>query len=185
VVAADARRVLWQRRDVPGLEWCELSVGSDASRLRGTLVLARDAVPLMISYTIELDDGGRTRRVRISADGAAPVDIALEADGAGRWLRDGLVVVDSPDALDLDLSFSPATNTLPIRRLGLAVGESREIGVAWVLYPSFEIEYGRQTYERLGDRRWRYRSTGFEAELTVDEDGLVESYADWQAIARS
>lgn len=179
-------RVLWRRRDVPGLEWCELRATEVPVSLRGVVVLAWEGTPWSVDYSIELDGAGRTRRAVISGSGAlGRIWLDLEADGAGRWLSDGDVVVDAPDALDLDLGFSPATNTLPIRRLGLAVGESAEIGVAWVLFPSFEIQYGRQTYERLAERRWRYRSTGFEAELTVDEDGLVESYAEWEAIARS
>jgi uncharacterized protein len=171
---------------VPGLEWCELAPTPAGTALRGAVLLAWEEAPWSISYSIELDEQGQTRRVGISADGGAdPVSFSLEANGAGRWLRDGAVVIDSADALDVDLGFSPSTNTLPIRRLGLAVGESRQIGVAWILFPSFEIEYGVQTYDRLAERRWRYRSTGFEAELTVDEEGLVESYAEWEAIARS
>lgn len=147
--------------------------------------MAWEGEPWRISYAIDLDAEGRTRAVAVEADGAAPVSVALVADGAGRWLRDGHVVIDSPDALDVDLGFSPSTNTLPIRRLGVAVGESAEIAVAWVLFPSFEVEYGGQIYTRLGERRWRYQSTGFDAELTVDEDGLVESYSEWESVARS
>jgi hypothetical protein len=94
-------------------------------------------------------------------------------------------VIDDPLTLDVDLGFSPSTNTLPIRRLGLAVGATREIGVLWVLFPTFEIVAGRQTYERLGDRSWRYRSTGFVGDLDVDDVGLVETYAEWRAIART
>jgi uncharacterized protein len=179
-------RVLWRRRDVPGLEWCELRATEVPVSLRGVVVIAWEGTPWHIDYAIELDGTGRTRRAMISAAGGPePISIELDANGEGRWLRDGIAVVDAPDALDLDLGFSPATNALPIRRLGLAVGESAEIGVAWVLFPSFEIEYGRQTYERLAERRWRYRSTGFDAELTVDDEGLVESYAEWEAIAKS
>ena len=36
------------------------------------------------------------------------------------------------DCVDVDLSFTPATNTLPIRRLGLDIGEEAEIHVAWL-----------------------------------------------------
>ena len=178
--------ILWRRRDVPGLEWCELHARPHRTSLGGVVVMALDDVPWRVDYAIELDSQWRTRRVTLSAEGGvSPISLELMTDGAGRWLRDGAVIVDEPDALDVDLAFSPATNTLPIRRLALAVGESAEIGVAWVQFPSFEVEYGRQTYERLAERRWNYTSTGFEAELTVDDDGLVESYAEWEAIARS
>ncbi len=185
-MGARPRRILWRRRDLPGLEWCEFSPTPSGTVLRGVVLLAWEEVPWRISYSIALNGKGRTRRVSLSAEGGPdPISVELEADGTGRWLRGDTVGVDAPDALDVDLGFSPSTNTLPIRGLGLAIGESREIGVAWVLFPSFEIVHGRQTYDRLGEHRWRYRSTSFEAELTVDEDGLVDSYAEWETIARS
>jgi uncharacterized protein len=188
VVTVDERirSVLWRRRDVPGTEWCELNVGAAAKAMHGVIAMAWDGQPWRIEYAIELDTAGLTRTVTIDANGgSSTVSLSLHADGQGRWRRGEAIVVDSPDALDVDLGFSPATNTLPIRRLGLAIGESAEIGVAWVLFPSFEVEYGRQRYTRLGERRWRYQSIGFEAELTIDEDGLVEDYAEWEAVARS
>jgi hypothetical protein len=180
--ATTTRRVLWQRSDVPGTEWCRLTIDPAGPSLAGTVTLAWEGRPWRIEYAIELDSAGRTRRVVIEADG---VDLVLEADGQGRWTRDGTVVIDDPDALDCDLGFSPSTNTLPIRRLGLAIGETREIAVAWILFPTFEVVHGRQSYERLSERTWRYRSAGFEADLTVDEDGLVDAYYEWRAVARA
>jgi uncharacterized protein len=182
--------VAWQRSDVAGLEWCRLAIDPAGSSLAGTVVLAWDGSPWRIEYAIELDPAGRTRLLTIGADGfageaPARMDIRLEADGHGRWSRNGEIVIDDPDALDCDLGFSPSTNTMPIRRLGLEIGQTREIAVAWVLFPSFEIVLGRQSYERLAELTWRYRSAGFEADLTVDEDGLVENYYVWRAVARS
>ncbi|MGH2465006.1 MAG: putative glycolipid-binding domain-containing protein [Candidatus Limnocylindrales bacterium] len=173
--------VAWQRSDVPGMEWCRLTIGAQGSSLAGMVVVAWDGAPWRIEYAIELDPGGRTRHLTILADG---VDIVLDADGRGRWTRDGETVIDDPEALDCDLGFSPSTNTLPIRRLGLAIGEVREIAVAWIHFPSFEVVLGRQSYERLAERTWRYRSAGFEADLTVDADGLVDTYYEWRAVAR-
>jgi hypothetical protein len=189
-----SRRVLWQSIDDPGHEWCSLDDGgagparpSRTEQLRGTAVLAAEGIPWRISYSIELGEAGITRQVTVTAEGGRPEPVALELshDGRGRWTHaaSGAVVVDDPNALDIDLAFSPSTNSLPIRRLGLVVGERREIAVAWVLFPSFEVVRGSQTYERLGERVWRYESPGFKAELTVDEHGLVDTYFDWRAIA--
>ena len=50
---------------------------------------------------------------------------------------------------------------------------------------TFEIVLGRQSYERLAEKTWRCRSAGFEADLTVDEDWLVENYYVWRAVARA
>jgi hypothetical protein len=88
--------------------------------------------------------------------------------------------------VDVDLSFTPATNTLPIRRLGLAVGEEAEIAVAWLVWPELRFERARQRYTRLAEDRYRYTQDDFEAELTVDKEGLVLEYEGlWRAVARA
>ena len=88
------------------------------------------------------------------------------------------------DCVDVDLSFTPATNTLPIRRLGLEVGEEADIHVAWLVWPELGVRRVRQRYARLAPNRYRYAQDDFAAELTVDEQGLVLDYEGlWNAIA--
>jgi hypothetical protein len=54
-----------------------------------------------------------------------------------------------------------------------------------VLFPSLDVERGRQTYTRTGPLRWRYASGDFTADLEVGDDGLVERYGDyWEAVGR-
>jgi hypothetical protein len=90
--------------------------------------------------------------------------------------------------VDVDLEISPSTNTLPIRRLNLAIGESRELTAAWVRFPELTVEPLAQRYTRLAERRYRYESvvSGFTAELEVDDLGLVVTYEGlWQRVAES
>ena len=180
-------RIVWRRLDVPGLEWAEIDRGERSSRLAGSAIVVEDGVSHRLEYAIELDAAGRTRTVRVDAwvGAAAPVRIELQADGHGRWERDGAVVIDSAACLDVDLGFSPLTNSLPIWRLGLEPGASQDIETAWLRFPGLDLIHGTQTYERLGDRTWRYRSGAFEAPVEVDDEGLVVEYGGyWRAVGR-
>jgi len=109
--------------------------------------------------------------------------------GAGASPRPVPAAMEIPavaGCLDVDLAFTPATNLLPLRRLGLAIGESREMTAAWVRFPDLSIEPLAQRYTRLDERRVRYESRGgaFTAELEVDELGLVVSYPPlWERVA--
>ena len=47
-------------------------------------------------------------------------------------------------------------------------------------FPELAVVKAAQTYTRLDEFTYRYASGTFEAELTVDDDGLVASYAAWQ-----
>jgi hypothetical protein len=105
--------------------------------------------------------------------------LELSADGVGGWSADGV-----EGCLDVDLGFTPATNTLPIRRGELAVGEAFDLDAAWVRFPALTLERLSQRYERLADDRYLYSSDGFRAELVVDAHGLVLEYEGfWRAIA--
>ena len=79
----------------------------------------------------------------------------------------------------MDLGCSPSTNTLPIRRLRLGLGASQTIQAAWIRFPELEVVKAAQTYTRLDEYTYRYASGTFQAEISVDDDGVVAAYAEW------
>lgn len=182
--------ICWQRLDERGMEWCRVSRSATGGRrIDGLTLVALDGVPWRVEYEIELDDGASTQRVSVRASNGRESGsraLVLDANGRGEWRNNGEVIIAAEDCLDVDLGFSPVTNSLPVWRLGMGVGERRDIRVAWVLFPSLEVVLGEQSYERAEERLWRYRSKGFAADLIVGDDGLVEEYRGyWHAVARS
>lgn len=122
----------------------------------------------------------RTGRVEIiqTARGSSN-SLSLKVDRKGNWFGDRSELSSVKRCLDIDLSVSPATNTLPIRRLNLSMGESREIAAAWVRFPELSVQPLRQRYTRMDALRYRYESvvSGFLVELEVDDLGLVTQYS--------
>lgn len=173
------RVVLWRREDLPGLEYCAMRQGTDGWQLEATVLGALDGLPMKVSYQVVCDTDWRTRSVEVRCVQAADERrLALRADTDGRWWNGAEEVATVRGSVDVDLGASPSTNTLPIRRLSLAVGESHELTAAWVRFPDLEVSPLRQRYTRTGERTYRYESveSDFTAELTVDDDGLVMSY---------
>jgi hypothetical protein len=172
--------VLWQGVETGALDRCRLVAGPQGLRLSGTVLTAEFGTPLDVRYLVEAGPDGRTRRVELELDaGAGAVRRVLVADGAGRWWWEGggPDLVEVAGALDVDLTVTPATNTLPIRRLaGLEVGEAADLRMAWVQFPRLSVIPSAQRYERLAAERWRFSSGDFSAELLVDPEGLVLDY---------
>ncbi len=83
---------------------------------------------------------------------------------------------------EVDIMITPFTNTLPIRRLNLNLGESREISVAYIGLPGLKLSHMQQRYtclshdENGGTYRYESLKSGFTAELRVDTDSLVVDY---------
>jgi uncharacterized protein len=176
------RRVAWRRSDeVETDEHCTLTVRDGGLSLVGTVLGAEGGVPVRIEYRVLADGAGLTTAAHVrDLRGFEQRTIALERDPKGKWSVDGKVVRGLKGCTDVDLGCSPSTNTLPIRRLRLAVGGSHKIQAAWVRFPELTIVKAAQTYTRLDEFTYRYASGTFEADLTVDDDGLVATYAEWR-----
>ena len=169
--------VLWQGVETGALDRCRLEAGPDGLRLSGTVLTAEFSTPLDVRYQVETGPDGLTRRVELALDGGAFPAVQL-ADGAGHWhWQAGPELAEVAGALDVDLTVTPATNTLPIRRLtDLDVGEAANLAMAWVRFPELSVIPSAQRYQRLAADRWRFSSGDFSAELQVDPEGLVLDY---------
>lgn len=189
------RELTWERTDsLEGREEFQLvrSEPGDDIILSGTVAIHEDAASTLLTYTIECEADWRTRTLVITITRqpeipGQPARISAEADGKGAWTINGYRRSDLHGCLDVDLGFTPATNTLPIRRLNLPVGESALVTAAWVRFPELTIQPLRQRYTRLAPDRYRYESldSGFTAELITDELGLVIDYpGGWRRLAR-
>ncbi|MEO8437085.1 MAG: putative glycolipid-binding domain-containing protein [Chloroflexota bacterium] len=176
------RRVAWRRSDdVATDEHCTLIVRDGGLSLVGTVLGAEGGVPVRVEYRVLADAAGLTTAVHVrDLRGFEQRTMTLERDAKGNWSVDGAVQKALKGCTDVDLGCSPSTNTLPIRRLGLGIGAASTIKAAWIRFPELTVVKAAQTYTRLDEFTYRYSSATFTAELTVDDDGLVTSYAEWQ-----
>ena len=178
---------VWRRTDGATLEHCRLLLDDEEGpRIEGAVVGVVDGRPLRAEYTVACTPDWRTRLAEVVlAHGDEVRELSLATDGAGRWWRDGAELPQLAGCLDVDVSMTPSTNLLPIRRLALDVGAARDVPAAWIRVPSLAVELLPQRYARLAARRWRYESRGgsFVAELDVDDVGLVTRYGEiWEAV---
>jgi hypothetical protein len=180
------RTVRWRRVDGSGTEECRLSWAEGRPQIEGSVLVAIDGVSWRIEYTVDCDVRWQTHEVIVRATGdGSSRSITLRADRRGHWWVDDRGRADLDGCLDVDLSFTPSTNTLPIRRLELPMNQAADVCAAWVRFPELTVERLAQRYTRIGDGRYLYesRSGAFQAELLVDEDGVVRSYpGGWEQV---
>ncbi len=169
--------VVWRNTHTFGTDYCTLRTHPSGYDLSGTVV-AVSGLPYLIYYKVRCDKAGQTKEVAADVQSGEMVrQLHLSVDSEGRWWRDGQEVRAFRGCADVDLGATPATNTLPVRRLNLSIGESQEVSAAWVRFPDLSIEPLSQRYTRLDERRYRYESeSGFEVVLEVDNAGLITSY---------
>ncbi|EFH88988.1 putative glycolipid-binding domain-containing protein [Ktedonobacter racemifer] len=177
------RSVLWSHLGQPGLEHLFLHAREEEVLADGQAITMEQGMPLRAHYVVRCNSDWQVTQFDIDILGRLQADLHLRADGKGNWFfAEGEPIPDLAGCIDIDISISPFTNTLPIRRLQLAVDESKEILVAYVALPDMQVTPIRQRYTCLsdlpGERVYRYESldSEFSTEITIDDDGLVINY---------
>ncbi|HZC36322.1 MAG TPA: putative glycolipid-binding domain-containing protein [Chthoniobacterales bacterium] len=179
--------VIWRRGfDSASFELFRFIGSRTGYHFNGTIIAAHQNLPLEVCYQVRSDPDWKTQEVMIQQRNRfAESNLKLVVHD-GVWEADPNQVSELIGSIDVDIEFTPATNALPINRLGLAIGESAEIQAAWIRIPTLAIVPAKHRYERLSENTYRYTSiaSGFQAEIEVDRFGLPIRYGNiWQRIA--
>ena len=181
--AVRLRTICWkpiwnQAREGVGLEHLLL-----AERSADSVVLAFDEEygPFRLTYRLTWDESWQLRDAElVLVTERFTRSLRLQTDGQGHWRhREGSAIDDLDGCLDIDIWPTAFTNSFPIRREPMRVGERRQFRMAWIFAPDLTVHAKAQAYTRLADRLFLFENldgSGFKAELPVDEDGIVLDY---------
>ncbi len=177
------REVIWVAWEGPGLEHLYLRLSEEGPAADGLVIGLEEDRPFRVAYEIRCDSQWRVREMRVRVPGSEWPSVDLLADGEGSWTtRAGDSVPGLKGCVEVDISATPFTNTLPIRRLELGPGKSAELVVAYLDVPQLRVGPERQRYGCLeasangGIYRFETIPGGFTADIPVDSDGLVVDY---------
>jgi len=175
--------VFWHAWSGVGLESCRVRHDAGGVWAESVALGVEQGQPWALRYTLRGDTGWRTRELSVVSLDDDATSLHLVGDGGGHWTdANGARRPELDGCIDVDLTSTVFTNTLPIRRLGLSPGRSEEIAVVYVTVPGLAVSVSRQRYRGLasgpagGRVRFEVPASGFVAEISVDGDGLVVDY---------
>jgi hypothetical protein len=144
-------------------------------RLAGSMRILRGDHHVALTYLVETIGDWHTRaaRVEIPALGA---DLDIRTGDSKSWWVDGEQVPELKGCIDIDLGWTPATNTLPLRRAEESGETSFVTRAAWLRWPELTFAPVDQTYTKRGDTTWNYRQGSFTADLDLDAEMVVITY---------
>jgi hypothetical protein len=168
-------------------EWNPGGVGLEHVVVQGQvadsclLALDEDGAPFRLAYRLRWDAAHQFQHAELQASKGPHVrSLTLARDAHGAWCDgEGRRLPHLDGCSDIDLWPTPLTNSLPLWRNRMPVGERREFLMAWVNAPELTVEAKPQAYTRLAERQYLFQSldgTGFEARLALDEHGFVIDY---------
>ena len=181
-----SQQVLWRCLDTDGVDTCRFWRGPEGWNLIGTAIFHHDNRIARIDYRVGFDDGWKSRSAKVTGTfGELPIDLFIERSSDRHWMLDGTPIDEVDGLVDVDLGFTPATNTNAIKRLDLSVGQQSDTTAVWLDINDWSFKPLRQTYRRNSQNAYVYISpdNDYQTELEVDDFGIVRRYPDlWQAV---
>ncbi len=182
VTASTIATVTWRALDREGEDTCRLSQAEHGWLLVGHARFRDDLGFAALDYVVRCDDGWGTLSANVAGDhGGREVQLRIWHDTGRWWLND----VEQPQvtgAGDVDLSFTPATNLMPMRRLQASREIAQDVTAAWLRYPEPGLHRLDQTYRRTGLPdvvSYSAQQTGFATDMSVDVSGFVTLYPEF------
>jgi len=171
--------ILWRRVDWPGHDACRLESDASGWQMSGRVAYRQDGVVTALSYHVEHDEDWLCRSAKVSGwAGDRTLDLVIVRQADGTWLGNSKTFDCGHDSVDIDLGFTPATNTTAIRRLKLALGQRQRCRADWLDTADWSLKPLDQCYARLSEFTYEYASPrrDFRTVLTTNEEGLVTHY---------
>lgn len=163
----------WRPVEGPGDDLCRLVQHPAGWMLIGHARFPCGPAWAALDYVLRCDAAWRTLSADISGlRGEEEVALHILRRGDD-WHLNGASQPGLAGAVDLDLGFTPATNLLPLRRMG---GDVLPVTAAWLPWPDCGLKRLEQRYERLGGGRVSYASPQLRTVLTVHPSGFVTDY---------
>lgn len=171
--------ILWKRLDREGHDACRFMQVHDKWVIEGNAAFDHGPDFASIAYRLVCDSAWVSVEASVKGwVGSHDLDIFIQRTGAGSWSVNGNIREDMAGLKDVDLGFTPATNTNAIRRLGQRQGEWVETTAVWLDTDDWIVKRLPQSYRHAHETAYDYISPlhDFRATLKVDSFGAVTEY---------
>lgn len=170
-------------------EELSLDPGSDPNyiKVKSSITGIRNGQAILIDYSIILTKNWKVKSVSIVSQMEEREELNLKSDLNGNWFNGQNEKLDHlKGCIDIDISASPFTNSLPINRLGNDLLERKYLKMLFIDMDSWQLRKVEQAYSKLEDGKYMYEgiSSKFRSEIYVDSKGLVTEYPDMFQIVK-
>lgn len=173
--------VLWRRQNQQGHDACRFREVRDGWIIEGSAIFEHKRRVTSLTYRLTCDRRWSSMKASVAGwGGENDIELLIEREGAKRWRINGRIVEALTGLEDIDLGFTPATNTNAIRRLNLSEGDEAKSRAVWLDAEDWTVKPLSQTYRRSHRNAYNYTSPqhGYQATLLVDDFGAIIEYPD-------
>jgi hypothetical protein len=172
------RNIIWKGLNDESLEFFRINFG-ELLTVKSSIIGCSDDVPFKVDYELEMSKDWVISTFSIKAHlGNIEHALSLSHNGYGNWFNNGQEWKHLEGCLDIDISLTPFTNSLPLNRVKSGLDQKTSIEVVYIDVLDFNISKTSQYYQLLESNRYKYANSdgSFTADITVDEFNFVKHY---------
>lgn len=175
------KKLIWKNEEQFGCEHFSLRKEDTRFLAKGTIIYVEEdkTDAHIVEYQVNLDLNWITKELKIVIDGHDSLD--LRSDCKGCWYDiNGNEMDRLAGAIDIDISATPFSNSLPINRIEWSPDQECHFEMVYISIPSLEVKKVPQSYKYISNednkKFFNYRCYDYETTICVDGDGTVISY---------
>jgi hypothetical protein len=171
--------ILWTGREYYSLENCLIDVTPSGVDINSVIIGRYRSMIYRVDYHLKTNPDWETQFIQVtSRHSNQEQKFRLHRFGNDQWVSDGQIIHTFDGCTDADIAVTPFTNTLPINRLKLNTGDTKQVKVIYFDLLEQEVKPVQQLYRRMNDQQYHYENipNDFETDITVDENGFVVDY---------
>src|SRR5262249_41350149 len=137
--------IVWKPLEYQGIEYLTLWDDENALQVQSVVIGVEPRSAFRLDYSIRCDATLSVREtdLRIARKGK----LHLTTDGQGNWFdSEHNPLHELNGCLDIDISATPFTNTLPIRRIAWQPGQSETLTMVYIAIPDLTVNIEPQRY---------------------------------------
>ena len=171
--------ILWSGIAYHSLENCVLTHRDESIDVNSVIVGEHDDKIYRVDYSIKINRNWECIFFEMKAQLSDKKEsISFHSDGRGNWTKNDVPANEFKGCIDIDISLTPFTNSLPIKRLQWELNKPQQVKLLFLDILSQKIVPVQQRYTKLSNTEYKFENVpnDFEAIITVDEWGLVVNY---------
>ncbi|HEY4788092.1 MAG TPA: putative glycolipid-binding domain-containing protein [Bacteroidales bacterium] len=173
------KNIVWKGIFYNSLENCIVSFTDEGLRAKSVIIGYTDESPFYIEYEVKTNHLFETQSATANYRYKSTERIIqLTRQNSNEWTINGNLDESLSECKDIDISLTPFSNTLPIKRLSFDKMAEYQIKVIYIDILRGNIKPVYQKYSKLSNNLYRFENVpnDFEAEIEFDELGLVTYY---------
>ncbi|WP_340066659.1 putative glycolipid-binding domain-containing protein [Ascidiimonas aurantiaca] len=172
--------IIWRRDDESSTsETLQFKKYGKGFIVKSTVNGILESQPILMEYQIIINRDWVVKEVEIKSLLGELNKITLKSDLNGKWYDvENQEISELNGCIDIDISITPFTNTLPIKRLGNSLEQRTKITVLYFDIKNWEYKKVKQYYTKLTDNLYKYEGVfrNFVADIPIDNSGFVTTY---------